>query len=260
MWILAKRPNLSADQLLRLSAQQKKTFTIQAVYKELRSLQQEGVIYKQGQRYSISLSWIINLLEQGEQMLATYSAQKAEQSLLPGAGEKITFIFSKLSHVDDFWINILFVMLKQSEKRILYQWLPHPWFHLIHSHKSWPLHKALKRAGYKVLSIIGDTTFLDENSRKITTKGAYEFYYGRGPFTESRANYFSVTDRYLFTLKLDAGTVRRLDELYSSVKAFSDFSVDKVMRAVDTPGRYVVTLENGTKQMAKVLKRFLTYF
>ncbi len=256
---LSRKPGVSAEWLLTQVSNKQRSYTIQAVYKELRKLQTDGIVFKQGKLYGLSLSWVLNLWSTAEQMLDLYSRQAGSSLTLPGDGEIHSYVFSRLAHVDDLWIHYLLLMLQNSEKKVLYQWLPHPWFHLIHSHKSWPLHEALKVAGYRVQSIVGGATFLDQYSKRITTNGAYEFYYGPGPFS-SQLEYYSVSDHFLFTLRLDKQTTGRIELLYSSVTSSKELDVSKIVTAINQPGRMTVTVESGTKKANNIWRKFQGYF
>jgi hypothetical protein len=234
--------------------------SIQAVYKELRKLQNLGVVVKSREKYSLSLSWILNLAELVDQMYYGHAEPKHLEVTLSPRSAKQSYTFTKLTKVDDFWIHSLLSLLQNSKEKILYQWIPHPWFHLIHSEKSWPFHNALRVSGFQVKSIIGGNTFLDQHSKRTTTEGVYEFSYRKGPFHDLRDEYYSVTDRHLLTVKLDQQKTNQLERLYSSIKSFDDFDVASVVEAVNSPGQIKLTIESSPKKIRPIWKQFREYF
>lgn len=257
---LGRKQQCPAAWLLKQVSTKENCFSIQAVYKELRKLQQQGIVFKCGANYGLSLSWILNLWETVESMLDVQNSEQGQSMLLPAAGEKKTFHFSRLAAVDDFWIHSLFILLQNSSERTLYQWLPHPWFHLIHSRKSGPLQQALKTSKYKVQSIIGGNTYLDRLSERITTKGSYEFYYAAGPFQEERSIYYSASKEFLLSIRLDRRTSEAIEKLYQSVKRESELDLIKAARTIHTAGSITLSIERETRKASKVWKEFREYF
>ena len=257
---LAKKSQATANALLAEIEKKAQRYSIQGLYKELRKLQRKGVVVKRGSEYSLSFSWVLNLAELVDQMYETLTAETSFADILPVEKPKRSFSFTRLSAVDDFWIHAILEMLQHSDGKTLYQWIPHPWFHLIHSQKSWPFHNALKVGGFGIKSIIGGNTWLDNDSKRITTKAVYEFFYSAGPFQDERSHYYSVTDSYLLTVKLDPKTTERIESLYKSVGSFRDFDVFSAVQAISTPGRITVTIERTAAKVKRMWNNFVEYF
>ena len=258
--LMAKRPSATAATLLDQLQGSGHSYSIQAIYKELRKLQSQGVVLKRNGEYSLHLSWILNLLSLADKMFDTQTGPGATASVLPAEGEKKNYRFGKLSHVDDFWIHALLVILQNSTARTLYQWLPHPWFHLINSHKSFPLHQAFEAGGYVVQCIVGGDTYLDRYSKQITTPGVYDFYYAEGPFANQNSVYYSATDSYLITVKPDKASSSRIDQIYKQVQSKQDYKELEVVSTLSLPGRISVSIECRTANVTRVWGKFRRYF
>ncbi len=258
--LLASRKAATAKELQTELARTKGEFTIQGIYKELNKLQRAGVLLRSDGRYSLSLSWIVNLAELADEMFYTQTKTDGALGILPPSGEKNTFSFSRLPYVDDFWIHALLTVLQNSKERIVYQWIPHPWFHIVHSHKSWPLYNALQASGFRVRSIIGGTTYLDRYSESISKKGTYDYSYSASPFHSERNKYYSVSDSYLMTIRFDAGTTRNIEDLYSRVSSAKDYEPLKAQAVINTPGKFTLTIDSRPASVNRILKQFREYF
>ena len=259
MLLARKRSATAAELQLALSEQYGK-FTIQGIYKELNKLQAAGVIVRQHGRYGLNLAWILNLAELADTMFETQTSGADGFGILPETQEKTTFVFRRLAHVDDFWIHALLMLLEKSESGVLYQWIPHPWFHLIHGQKSKPLHNALKVSGFKAKSIIGGSSYLDRYSETYTMKGTYEFFYAPGPFADEPRRYYSVTDRHLFTVTLDKTVAENLDAIYANVSSPKDFDSVSAINLLNRPGTIRVTIDQRPANVRRIRKKFLAYF
>ena len=158
---LAKKTSASVAELVDHIAQTYRPYSNAALYKELRKLQEQGVVVRRKDQLSLSLSWVLNFVEFSDGMYDTHIASPSAGDILPSPGESKSFTFSTLAKVDDFWVHAMLIMLQHSETKRLFQWIPHPWFYLVNSHKSFPFHKALRAYGARVDNIVGGNTFLE---------------------------------------------------------------------------------------------------
>ena len=75
--LLARTPALSADQLHKQISADYRRVSVQAVYKELRKLAAEGVVWKRAGAYQLSASWVLNFSELADRMYHTLSESPA---------------------------------------------------------------------------------------------------------------------------------------------------------------------------------------
>jgi hypothetical protein len=257
---LSRTRALSALSLFEMINKDYRRASIQGVYKELRKLIIDGVVWKHGPDYSLSAAWILNLSELTDQMYHTLNESGLIEDVLPGEGKKVLFRFSSLPRLDDFWINSLIMMIKESAGKRMYQWLPHPWFNLYHNYKSLPFQNALRIAGGFVQSIIGGDSFLDKRAQRLTTKGVYEFSYAPGPFDEERGTYYSVTDSYLQTVRLDAAKVSAIEGVYNSCGSEKEFDGPGVMRMLEIPCKISLTIDTDKRKVRRIYNKLRRHF
>jgi hypothetical protein len=258
--LLASRSAATSQALKDELARRGLTYSVQGIYKELRKLRAQGVVLKHQQRYSLSLPWILNLMALADNMFEAHLREASLHTLLPDSGGKYVWTFSNLLKLDDFWMHIILLLFSQSNARVMYQWLPHPWFHLAQKEKSPSFQKAIELGGFRVFSIIGGDTYLDLWSKQITTPGAYEFSYARGPFHEQRTHAYSLIDPYLLTVTLDQGTTRKIDELYQKVTSIESLPVGEVVRLMQSTVHASMRIENSPAKARRMLRKMQDYF
>ena len=257
---LAARPSASVSELHEYICGSYRRYSTAALYKELRKLQEQGVVVRRKDQLSLSLSWVFNLVELCDSMYDTHIAAPSAGEILPEPGEIKSFTFSTLAKVDDFWVHAMLIMLQHSKTKRLFQWIPHPWFYLVNSHKSFPFHNALRTAGARIDNIIGGNTFLDRYGQRITTAGVYELNYAPSKFQDIRNLYFSVSDTYMLTVHLSKRKAEEIDAFYDSIRSIDQVDVPRVVDLTTRDARTKVTIERKPAKVRKTWNRFIDYF
>lgn len=257
---LALIQSASVLELQKRIAKRTRRYSLPGMYKALNKLRDDGVVYKEGDRFGLSLYWVLNFSHLAESLLETHVRKATHETLLPEEGEKITWRFSRLLPYDDFWIHILLVMLNGSPGSILYQWIPHPWFHLFQSDKGHSLVDALKAARYQMYNIIGGATYLDRRAAEITSPGVYEYAYPEGPFEGQMDRYYSVVENYVLTHKIDPRTVRNIENLFREATSKKELKLPQVMGLVQQPVKITLVLEHNKQKSKRLLRKFADYF
>lgn len=260
VYYLSRNRALSAASLFELMNKDVRSVSIQAVYKELRKLIVDGVVWKHGNEYSLSASWILNLSELTDTMYYTLNESGLIEDVLPEEGGKSVFRFSSLPRVDDFWLNSLIMIIKESPKKQMYQWLPHPWFNLYHNYKSLPFQNALRIEGGFVQSVIGGDTYLDRRAQLLTTKGVYEFSYAPGPFDDKQDVYYTVTDSYLQTVQIDAEKVAAIEKIYQSFSSEKEFDASSVIQTLESPCKVTLAIETNKRKVRRIYNKLRDHF
>ncbi|MDC0357774.1 hypothetical protein OAO01_03085 [Oligoflexia bacterium] len=258
--ILAERRSATTQLLHEEVCKRYQTYSLPAVYKEVRKLQERGVVLKRKNELSLSLAWMLNLIELTDKMYDEHIESSIPTNILPVDTSKTSFRFSNLARVDDFWIHAIILMLQHSKRKTMFQWHPHPWFNLVNSHKSFPFHNALRTAGFRIDNIVGGNTFLDYQAGRINTKNVYEYSFATSPFQDDRSNCYSVTDSFLLTVKLTKKKAADIDHFYDSVTAVSDFNVGAALQLAGNAPGTVVTIERNRNKIKKIWNRFVDYY
>jgi len=255
--ILARMGQTTASGLSETISNEGRAYSRQGIYKELRKLQETGVVVKHGKFYSLSLIWILNLTDLADSMFESFVGEEVSLDHLPAAGKKVSWQFSRLSKLDNLAIHLMLLLFQNTESKEMFQWLPHPWFELIHHEKELQLEQALKVGGYQVHVIIGGENYLDT---LFTSEWPYNYSHAVGPFERERSHYYCVIDQYILTWILDTETTQRIDTLFETVTGPEDLQVSAIMKAVQSAGNYSIRIENNLKKATSMINQFREYF
>lgn len=258
--LLTEHHSVSIGFLHAEVARRFRSYSVPAVYKELRKLETQGIVHRREKKVSLSLSWIMNMSSLTDRMYDLHTRGERLTHVLPEYDEKLKLRFSNLERLDDFWIHTIILILQKSSRPKLYQWMPHPWFNLIHSQKSLPFHRALKVGGYSVENIIGGQTWLDRRAAKLSVQGVYEYSFAPGPFESERSTYYSITDTYLLTIKLLERKANELEQLYATVETATDLETPGLLKSINDARGSVLTIEKGGRRHKKIWNKFIEYF
>src|SRR3989344_6358138 len=164
---LSSQQFIEVSQLLKKVAETSgKDYSIQGLYKELKKLQEEGVLFKLGNQYSLRLPWVLDFISLADTISATYIERPQLPLILPEINKKEIWHFTDLLKMNDFWSHVLLALLQESKRKILLGYNPHPWFHLVQTNQEEQYIKSLKLAESKLYLIIGGDFFLDRWTEK----------------------------------------------------------------------------------------------
>lgn len=257
---LAQRPAVSANWLHEQTRRLARSYTIQAVYKELRKLQRVGVVVKVGERYSLRLTWVDSLARWAGDMQRTYDATPLMGAPLVEGQRKAQWTFTDLGRMDDFILQLIVALLRQSSERVLFEWVPHPWFELIHHRDDVQLAQYLRNKNSRIFLIVGGRSYLDRSLAGQLPKDVYSCSLAVSEFEAERRVHYLLIGDYLVTVQLDKHSAARIDELFKSVSAASDLRVSRVLSVFNQRARCRVTLERKPTTLVRMRRKFEQYF
>ncbi len=254
--LLANKP-LSALEIQSKLMSEAKEFTLQAIYKVIRVLESSGIIIKSKKRFGLRLPWVLDLSSLAGEAVSVYS-KSAE---LPRAGKRTIWHFNDLQGLNNFWSQILLLAIQNSSSKILFTWMPHPWFHLAYSEQEEQYIKALKLTGSKLYLINGGDTFLDCWAEKYWQKENIEYSNSQSWFHKVYEHqYINVIDDFVLTVKLDKNITGEINHFYKNIKSFDDMDFSEVFRIFGLKVKVSMWLENDERKAQYYRKRFIEYF
>ncbi len=258
---LAKHSSIEVPAFQKTLARRNIVFTRQAIYKELRNLEKSGVVFRHQGKYGLLLTWILSLVTLADKMYDTHIEGFSIDSLFGEGRRKETWSFHDTLKLQDFWIQVIFLLYKDSSSKLMRQWIPHPWFILAQHGKSLQFFEAMKIGGYRMQSIVGGDTYLDhEYSSAVPLGDAYQCFFAASPFHEERSRYYGLIDDFLITVDLDEERTKRIEELFSSVKSAADLSPSAAVNLFASRDSHTLSLERGTRNAARIRRLFDGYF
>jgi hypothetical protein len=258
--ILARQPELSAADLHNLASKPERSYSLAAIYKELAKLKTQGIVVKQKDRFSLSLTWLFELQEFVDRVGVRYRNQDFLSTFLPGAVGKHSWSFSNLMSMDDFWNQILLALVSNFDGRSVLSWVPHPWFVLIHTEKERKLHSALRRLGRHFFTIFGGDAYLDHLAEKLYQKNIHTYSFAPGPFAKQVDTYLDVVGDYVLTVKIEGKLVSQIEKLFSSIRGRRDLDPLAAMEVLAAPAKIRMTLEKNSRLATTLRRKFEDYF
>ena len=260
--ILAEHAALNANELRALLLRQQFAVTVQGVYKELRNLGRDAVITKIGKYYSLSLTWILNISALTDKMFDSHLETLPEATVSLATKSKKTWKFSNIQKLNDYWTQLMFLLLQRSQSKVFYQWIPWVWFELLGVGRSITFQEAVKIGGYKIRTILRDHSYIESRfSEHIKISGgSYSVTSSLSPFHNLLTTFYSLLDEYLITVQIDNTLMLALKDLFETTTNASELSSGKVQQVLSLKGQYTISLEHGTKKAKQVRKAMVEYF
>lgn len=256
--LLCYSPNMSAQDIHR-EANRARPYTPQAVFKELRKLQEESAVVRIRKRYSLNITWAFELMRLSDVVEKNYVSQDALRQLLPAQRRKASWAFHDLLRMKNFWGELVILLVKHSNSHCVLSWNPHPWAYLLRTSSESQFLRALDAMGGKMYKIIGGTTYLDRWSKKLWERANVEYSFAPSPFEDEHL-YFNVVDDYVISIELDALTSAAIDDLYRSIHSDQEVSIPELISFFRRKVNGTVTLEHNPRKAQSYRRKFQQFF
>lgn len=258
--ILAESADVDAVKIKEKLFQFGKKYTIQAVYKTLNKLIDGGVVVKVGKFYSLRIPWVLEFVNLTDLIRSTYLESPLVKGILPDNNKKEIWHFDNLLRLNDFWSQILLILIQQSKKKVLLGYNPHPWFHLIQTKQEEQYIKSINLAKGKLYLIIGGRTHLDKWAEKFFDKKVVTHSFGKSIFEEKGEDYVNVIDDYVLTVKLDNQTTRAIDDFYNNTSSMDKIDLSGMLNIFHRKVKASIWLEKNHEKAEKIRGRFQKFF
>jgi len=210
--ILLQKP-ASSKKLKTLLKEKKHDVTIQAVYKQLNTLLEAGVILKNKQIYNINNEWIKNISK-------VINVQDIE---LPQIGEKFTYKFNSLQKLDAHWKHIMTSFHKNFPDEPFFSYCPHQiWIYVLTRGTSERnMQKEHEENKYYNFYNIGGDTDLDKKFKK-EFQGHYYRVETHTIKGARRNTYISIFENNIISTTIKKELSSKIDTIYSSLAGISE--------------------------------------
>ena len=254
--LFRRKPRLTAADI---HTSLKNEYTLQAVYKELRSLLAEGIVQKIGTSWTLNAAWIVQLQALSSQLSATYFRTT---DVVPSLSErgKQSWSFKNLLDLDDYWGHILLYLLRTGETKTLLSWNPHLWFNVFHTETEDRFFQSVRLLGGKAYTIIGSDCFLNRWATAFLKKNNVTHSFAPGPFYDQMDFYFNVIGNYIVTVRLNKETDKKLQVLFKATKGIENLDIAQFSDLLMKRGQGRITLELNPQKAVKLRKQFSAYF
>lgn len=243
--LLGRHPHLTVSELFGLLQQRRHNCSIKAVYKVLNQLEASGVVLRLHRKYSLKLSWISQMLTLLEGMFERTVKDFGQHDLL--SANRQTWRFNNLTRFNAFWTQVMLFLLTKSESKVLYDWVPHPWFYLIQPKVEGQFLNTLERLRVRTYRVVGGESYLDRLPTAYWKQTAGATVFASHAFVGARSQYYVIIDDYVLITVLDSKTVTRIEKLYREVDSAFKLDPPRINQVLDAPATIKFRLVSNAK-------------
>lgn len=206
--------------------------SVQGVYRALRKLQSEGVVVKDGENYTIRIAWVLDMGMFIKNVEDKYLQSQYFKNLIniPNK-EKVTWNFTSIFKLNDFWSQLAGAVVEASSEKILFNYHPHPWFYLIQTFQEYQYIKTSSSHLKKRYTIVGGQEYLDHWVEKFWQGLNIEYYFAPKQkwLTQDRTLNIGMADDFIWYVRCDENITKEIDNLYGKVKTPAELDIHEVM-------------------------------
>jgi len=258
--ILAKHPGIAADDIRHRIQNNGMTVTAQGMYRRLKMLADDGVVFRLHHKYYLHSNWVESLTRFAEETSAAYA--KVSADLLGPVSEmgRRTFVLYDFAHLNDCWMNILMTLAAKCKQKEYLSWSPHLWFVLTQSPSEIGFWEVLRSRGFQNYKIVGGDSYLDRRAAKYWKQEHISYIFKPRVPEFDPAKYISVLDDYVVSLALDKRATEMVDTLFESTRSEREFSAEAVLQLFSMKIRAKITLEQDARRAARYRSVFARVF
>ena len=260
IFTLAKEPDQSAEQLHERVLSSFGDYTIRAVFKSLRKLQEEGVVINIEGDYRLRLAWALELSKFSEEILDKYNKIPHLEGIMESEVDSVSWNFPDLKRVDDFWMQIALALFQHTEQEIMFYWIRNAWFYLIHPDKELQFQEALANQGKKIYMIVANATKLDIAQINSWDLDVYQSSIACSPFDKERKASLGVIGDYILSVKIAKKLRDGLNRLYDSINKTKKLDFHLASSVLEEKGQCSLILEHNPQKAKKLQRKFERYF
>lgn len=222
--ILGERGASSAGEIeYVLSEDLEQDYSQQAVYKSLGKLQDNAIVVKRNQDYSLSLDWCMSLISLGESVANTHLSSDSLVRELPRPGRSLKMQFKSLRRLNSFWCHMIIALTKHTGADHILSWNPHAWFYLVRQIPETTYLLSLRNESVRTYKVIGGTTPLDHWCERFWVDTLVQYKFVPDLFPQN--SYLTIVGDYLIDITVDEHTVSELETVFSRAQSDADAGI-----------------------------------
>lgn len=258
--ILHRGP-MSAQELRALLERRGVACTKQGVYKALRELRDQEIVFLQREEVQLSARWLqrLSTFVTLSQHAYREGVQQEGHFLQLRDGDTITYAFTHAAHVDAFWNHVLYILfdaLPHVDRWFAYSW--HHWFLLGRRNEELALMRTMTRRGIRCLFTAGSSSALDALVRKDFDGDMTQFHMRGSSLFPRRANdrgvVLNVFGDYIIEAQYDDATVQRIERFYRAHTRMTRELAKELEGIVSTPGKIRFRISRHAAKARKLVK------
>lgn len=249
-----------AAELQVAMARQGERYTIQAIYYELRKLIRDGVLVKQKFRFAIRIAWALEMDMLNDRIRSSCFCESVGTSMLPAERGKVTWHFSNLLRLDDFWVECMQRAFDNSQTKLLYNWAPRPWFYFGQAKKLDQFYRSLTRRKCRIGLVLGGTNALDRAFSERMSPTLYTIRHDPQFLPEMKRQHLQVIGDYVFKVTIAARTMSEIDSIFTMTKSLEKLDWRRMQRVLNSSSSARLDIIHHPVQAGRLRGKFQRYF
>lgn len=237
--------------------------SVQGIYRVLRKLQGEGVIVKEKEHYTVRIPWILDISSFTQALEMKYVNGEYFQKLISlQEKSKTIWHFTDIYKLNDFWSQLISVLIKNSKEKILCNYHPHAWFYLIQMRQEYQYIKTSNKNLKKRYTLVGGNEYLDVWATKFWKDPRIQYFLAPQEqwLTQERATNISIIDDYVLTIKHEKKFANAIDNLYKTVVTTQELSTERLEAIFQKRTKGSIILQRNSAVALTYKKRFARLF
>jgi len=239
--------------------------TLQGIYRILRKLEQENVIWKIKKQYSLRIPWLLDLSSLVHDMEKTYLKEEFVRSFIPKEDkQKVIWSFNNLNSMNDFWIQMLLSLAHLSETGYSLSTCPHIWMERIHDYQQEDQFRKNYLQKITEYCVVENKSFLDKYIRDKQDGGNSKdlFYLAQEDeyITKKRNVFVDIIDDYILKMQFDCATAAYLDKTYKKMQSLVDVLSFDIRAIFSRSIKCKIIIKKDTEAVEKYRRKFKRIF
>jgi hypothetical protein len=239
--------------------------TMQAVYKELKSLVSSGKVLSHKDALSLNLLYISKQYDKWSSVLNHYEGgQNLKNHFLDlQEDEHITLKFKTLNAMDAYWVHASVILDKNTKQNgskqplSSYSIIPHDWF--AYGRKETDIFWT-KTQKEKMRIVITGSTALDKEMARKRIKVGYKISASINPLKQKDTVYYTLINGYIFKITLDNKIQRLLTNFIEETESFDKIDYERIHKIINTPCSCVMKISKNQNKFTKMSAKCSKYF
>lgn len=166
--------------------------------------------------------------------------------------------------MEDFWSQVLLAMARVSKNKIMYDYTPRAWFHVVKPIQEYQYVKALMDMLNSAYTIVGGNDYLDNwIADEYWNFETFNYYLSDEPsdwISKDRSKYIIVMDDLILTTKLHKEITNDIDLFFKNIQSRNDMSPEEIVDTFHQRTPVRITVEKNYEKAQLIKKKFQRIF
>jgi len=223
--------------------------SVQALFKQLNKMVEEGKLEKKGTKYSISKKWILRNKKFFDSLYRKISRKKNEPLLLEDYEE---YYFDTLFDLDNFWNDADYQISDKAEEKNVYVKVNYYWWFVLNLSYELTLWKNLKKKGFEIKFIITKDNLLNRWAKKVLEENSYKVTIKKSN-DEPQIDY-TIFDKTIIQVNYDKKTAKTIQSIFSKYQSINKISAKELSNLSSSKGKVQLKIIKN-KPLADEMKK-----